>query len=294
LFDLNIAYYLNKQGALAAFNKMATEVQQVNVPKLDVSQLCPRSVDDPDGGGIYLIVGPSGRGKSRIIETLVHGKKHLIPLAIAFSESEGYNANYSRFIPPLFVYDKITPDWITRLETRQVIAINTLANPLITVILDDCMNKRRNFSEDEFVKLFKIGRHQKVYMLIAMQAVGDIGQVLKNQCAGVFLLRNENQDSRSRLYSDFGGIFPNKKIFENAMDSMTTDYAALFIDLRSQSADWTDKIKWFKADDKLVGASWRACSEDVYAFNEDRYDPTNTLFQNPPQISTNAVRTSSL
>lgn len=254
--------------------------EDILVPKLDISQLCPRTVDDPDGGGIYLVVGPSGRGKSRIIETLVHGKRHLIPLTVAFSESESYNGNYGRFIPPLFIYDKITPDWITRLETRQVIAINTLANPLITVVLDDCMNKKRNFSEDEFVKLFKIGRHQKVYMLIAMQSVGDIGQVLKNQCAGVFLLRNENQDSRSRLYSDFGGVFPNKKLFDNAMDSLTTDYSTLFIDLRNQSADWTDKIRWFKADDRLAGTRWNSCSEDVLAFNDERYDNSVSIFKN--------------
>jgi len=245
----------------------------INVKKLDVDEISPRNLEDPDGGGIYLVVGPSGSGKTNIIKSLIYGKSHFIPSSVVISESEEYNGTYKKILPELFIHDKLTGEFIAVLETRQLIALNQkIVNPYTTLVLDDCMNKRRNMADDVYTKLFKTGRHQKVYMIVAMQHVGDISQTLKNQCAGVFLLKNANEDTRKKLYDNFGGVFASKKLFDAAMDSLTTDYSALFINSRCASDNWLDKIRWFKAYDNLDDIKWNACNKDAQLFSNVRYD----------------------
>lgn len=249
----------------------------INVKKLDVDEISPRNINDQDGGGIYLVIGPSGSGKTNIIKSLIYAKSHFIPSTVVVSESEEYNGAYKKIVPDLFIHDKITDEYIKTLETRQLIAINQkINNPYITLVLDDCMNKRKNMTEDGYFKLFKTGRHQKVYMIVAMQHVGDIPQTLKNQCAGVFLLKNANEDTRKKLYENFGGVFATKRQFDSAMDALTTDYSALFINCRSPSDNWLEKIRWFKAYDNLDDKKWNACNKDVQLFANVRYD-INTM-----------------
>lgn len=252
------------------------EEVEIEVKRLDLSEIAPRSCADKEGGGIYLIIGPTGSGKTKIISSLCYAKKHFIPITAAFSESESFNNIYKQYVAPLFISEKLTTDWMRALETRQIISCQKLKNPYITLILDDCMNKRRNLSEEEYIRLFKISRHQKINLLIAMQYHADISTSFKNQCAGVFLLKNDNQDARTKLYANFGGVFPSRKAFEAAMDGLTTEYTSLFINFRSQSNDWQDKIRWFRAYDNIDEIKWNACNKDVVAFSNERFDINST------------------
>lgn len=247
--------------------------EKIYVKKLEVSELSPRDISDPNGGGIYLVIGPSGSGKTNIIKSLIRAKSNFIPFTVVFSESEEYNNTYKKIVPDLFIHDKITDESIKALETRQLISLHQkINNPYITVVVDDCMNRKKNMTDDSCIKLFKTGRHQKVYMIVAMQHVTDIHQNLKNQCAGVFLLKNENEDTRKKLYESFGGIFTSRKMFDSAMSALTTDYSALFINCRSASDNWLDKIRWFKSYDDIDDNKWDACNKDVKFFANARYD----------------------
>lgn len=261
-----------------------TEQIEIEVEKLDIDELYPRDVNDPNGGGIYLVVGPSGSGKSNIIKSLCFSKKHFIPVTLAISESECFNKFYSKFVPQLFIKEKLEESTIDELETRQLIAIKNLPNPYVTLILDDCMNKSRNLTDDVFTRLFKTGRHQKFFCLVALQYYKDIFTRLTNQCAGVFLLKNDNHDIRNGLYTSFGGIFPNKQSFFGAMDSITTDNCALFINFRSTSTEWRDKIRWFKSFDNINNFDWNSCNKDVLKYNNERFDSnfseTRLYFEN--------------
>lgn len=245
----------------------------IEVDRLNVDDIAPEL--DPakrtSGGGIYLIIGPSGSGKSQIVKSLLWAKKSFIPVCVAISESEDINNTYVKIIPELFVYSKHEVDTIDNIFARQKVAAQNLKNPWISVVFDDCMNKKSNFHEDKCIQLFKISRHYKMYVLMACQASLDLKPECRSQAAGYFILKSDNMENRKKLYSAYASIIPTRAEFNALMDQVTNDYCCLFINNRSQSSNWKDKVFWFKAYDNIPD-KWCATGKDVVAYNEERYD----------------------
>lgn len=251
------------------------EEEVVRIKPLYLENLIPS--DDPStwkdtGGAIYLIIGESGSGKSRIIQALTFAKKHIIPACVAVSESEVFNSAYKPIIPQLFIYEKNTPDIIERIQARQLIAKKELTNPWLTLILDDCMNKSSNFTGDKQIELFKTSRHQNMYVLISCQYSFDLQPKLRDQCAGFFILRCDNEENRTKIYRNYASIIPNRQLFNTLMDDLTKDYSCLFVNKRSSSQSWQDKVFRYKAPDLSVHNEWSAVSKDVKAYDEERFD----------------------
>jgi energy-coupling factor transporter ATP-binding protein EcfA2 len=268
----------------------------IEIPRLEPQNISPfedLKKRKEDGGAIYLVIGPSGSGKSRIISSLLFEKHHFIPLAIAISESETFNNAYEKHIPQLFINEKLTPEKIEDIQNRQLIATDQLVNPWCTMIMDDCMNKTNNLTENIHVNLFKISRHQSLFTLVACQAVTDLKPTFINQCAGYFILRSENNDSRKKIYEKYASVIPDKKLFNALMDKLTSDNGCLFIYKRSTSSNWRDKVFWYKAPDLSCYEDWKAVSNDVIAFNkirfDEKYSPANVLLQKLEKIKKQKV-----
>lgn len=243
---------------------------------LDPTTLHPRDEKDVDGGGIYLIIGKTGSGKTSIIKSLLLAKR--APVTIAVSESEIFNNSYGDSIPPCFIYDTCDPELLNRLTTRQVSAItNGMTDYRINLVYDDCMVTNSNFREEEYTKMFKTSRHYKLFCLVACQALKDIKPTLRGQASGVFLMKSDNKDIIMDYYTEFGSMFPDLQVFRQIFDLATQDYNALFINLRSKSNNWLDKVNYFKAYKiklERPGIKWdQFVSLDAIACNNLRYDP---------------------
>lgn len=242
------------------------------IKRLDLDNLVPKR--DPDtwstGGGIYLAIGPSGSGKSVILKNMLQAKSEFIPVALVVSETEDVNHTFSPHVPDLFIYSKMSADIISRLQNRQTVASQYLPNAWATLILDDCMNKTSTFREEALISLFKISRHSKLFGVVSCQYSLDLGPVLRDQCAGFFILRNSNEANRDRIYKNFGSIIPNRRLFDALMDKLTTDYCCMYIDNRCRSDNWLDAIYWYQAESKL--GDWSAVSLDVEAYSTERRD----------------------
>lgn len=252
---------------------MSDDDEIVTIPKLDVDEIAPhRDEQKRQDGGVYLIIGASGSGKSRIIKSLAFAKKDFIPLAIVVSETEEINNAYKAHVPALFIYNKNNADIIPRVQTRQVLAKQQLENPWATLILDDCMNKKANFREEAQIALFKTSRHYKLFVLISCQYSFDLKPDLREQCAGFFILRSDNETNRDKIYKNYASIIPNQRLFNMLMDTLTGDYGALFIDNRCSTNNWREKIKWYRAADLSQYGDWQLTSLDVQAYNKDRFD----------------------
>lgn len=264
-------------------------VENYEFNELNINDLEP--LDNNSDGATYIIIGSSGSGKSTIIKSILAHKYSIIPITIVFSETEAFNAAYKHVTPPIFIFDNLTEANLKSIMDRQKEAIEEkLQNPLICIVADDCMNKKKNFTSDMHIKYFKTGRHMKIVWLIACQDVKDISDSLKNQCAGVFLCKNNNEPAREKIRECF---IPdvNKKIFKQIFSEMTEDFSTMFIDMRNKSNKWQDKIKSYRAMDipgsikdqnisqdemeNQAKAFWdKLINKDVQAFNDARYDNT--------------------
>lgn len=257
------------------------DIEDVNIDRLELSTLHPTSNDDPDniGGCIYLVIGPSGTGKTNMIMNLLYSKKHFIPVCTVISETEDVNNTFSRRVPPLFIYNTHNSEIVKKVLKRQIVATNAkLENTWSTLILDDCMSSDNKLTDSIHKKLFNNSRQSKLMVYISCQHSINLPPNLRDQCAGYFILQNDNEDSRKKIYENFASVIPNKKLFEELMTQLTNDRCCMFIDKRTISSNWKDKIKWFKPV-KMSDYDWSAVSKDVQAYNDARLDPEYNSFE---------------
>lgn len=264
--------------------KIVNNDEKLEIEFLDIKNLIPREKDFREtGGAIYLILGATGSGKTKIIKSLLLATSYFIPIVIAVSPSEEVNNNYSKIIPNLFIYNEYSKDIWEKIKARQIIAESELENPLLTVIYDDCMIQKNNFGDQ--IEFFKNSRQYFVNSYIASQAVFDLKPELRDNLSGIFILKSSNETQRGKIYKNYASMIPNEKLFNDIMDIVTADYGALYIDYRNTSQNWIDKIKWFKSfDEEILNQNTSVVSKDVVAFNKDRenknYNSKEILLKN--------------
>lgn len=107
------------------------------------------------------IYGPSNSGKSNIINNFLRAYRKICPLIIVFTSSDQCNDEYSKKVPPIFIYDKIHLNVIKDIFDRQIIATkhyNIAHNykhllsiyTLINILPKDKLNKKIKSRTKEF------------------------------------------------------------------------------------------------------------------------------------------------
>lgn len=222
----------------------------VKIKELNLDLIRPNnsSVHTTLGGSKLVIIGKPGSGKSVLIKHLLFAKKHLIPVGIVVSGSEETNRFYSTIFPELFIYSAYDKRIIERLKTRQKLAKDHLANPWAVLVLDDCMDDPKAFSEPLIRGLFKNGRHWDILAIFANQYVFDFKPEIRANLDGVFIFREATQANREKIYKNFASIIPTYQLFCKLMDELTQDYTCLYINNQIQSNTWTDCVFYMKAD----------------------------------------------
>ena len=104
----------------------------------------------------------------------------------------------------------------------------------------------------------------------------DIKPVIRTNVDGVFILRETNLRNRKSLYENYAGIIPDFTMFCAIMDSITTDYTALYIHNATTSNKLEDCLFWYRA--KPVPEDFKLGCRDLWKFHRSRY---NELYKDP-------------
>lgn len=91
------------------------------------------------------------------------------------------------------------------------------------------------------------GRHWKVMLVITMQFPLGIPPSLRTNVDYVFILRENVQSNRRRIYENYASMFPTFELFCNIMDQTTENYECLVIHNNAKSNKLQDQIFWYKA-----------------------------------------------
>lgn len=248
---------------------------------IDFDILEPRSQDS--NGAIYLFIGKSGSGKTTVMKSFAKAKSHFIPVAVAVSETEELNHSFAEIMPELFIYSRLDDNLISRIFDRQILSKSKLPNSYALFMADDCMNAKTNFNSKNQIKLFKTSRHAKLLCLISCQHYVDLKPSLRDQCAGVFLFKCDNENGLITLYNSYASLIPSFDIFKEIMSAWTNDHCCIFINLRDTTSDWRDRVFWYQS--QIDTEEWSAVSKDVVAFHEERF---NTSFDPLDEIVSRA------
>jgi len=246
---------------------------EINIGELDVDKIPPipkHMNEESHGGSKIVVIGKPGTGKTTLISSLLYEKRHVFPIGLAMSGTEDSNGHYKKIFPSSFVYNKLNESVINEFVKRQKIAKKHLSNPWSVLLLDDCTDDPKLFSQPLFQGLYKNGRHWKMWFILSLQYCMDIKPVIRTNVDGAFILREPSIKNRKSLWENYGGIIPNFETFCAIMDGITDDYTALYIHNATQSNALKDCVFYYKA--KKTPSNWKLGCNDFWQFHEERYD----------------------
>ena len=266
----------------------------LNLKKFDMSKI--------GKGSVVIMIGKRNTGKSFLCKDLLYYKRD-IPIGTVISATEGANKFYSTMMPSLFIHEEFSPEIVNNLVKRQRLVIkkmqdqldrtgNSKIDPWGFLILDDLMYDTSWVKNTTIRGLFMNGRHYKLLFMITMQYALGIPPALRSNVDYVFILRENINSNRKRLYEHYAGMFPTYEIFSQVMDQCTSNYECLVIDNTTKSNKIEDMVFWYKADNHpafKLGAPefWQHHSRNYNNSIEDEDTDINQYGKkkNAPQIN---------
>lgn len=253
---------------------MATSDGTIFIKELNLEMIDPSTKtagDDKQGGSKTVILGKPGTGKTTLIGSLLYAKKHIFAAGLAMSGSEDSNHTYRKIFPSLFVYNEYTPSRVEDFIARQKIAKQHLKCPWAVLLLDDCTDDPSIFNSKLQQKLFKLGRHYKMWYILSLQYAMDVRPHIRVNVDNVFILREPSIKIRRVIWENYASIVPDFTLFCTLMDSLTDDYTALYIHNASRSNEWQNCVFWYKATP--APSSFKFGSADYWKFHDARFNP---------------------
>lgn len=246
--------------------------QQIYIKELDLETIKPNTstYKDPNQGGSKIVViGKPGTGKSTLISSILHAKKHIFPVGMVTSGTEDSTGFYKQYFPDTFIFNKYDEDNIKNFIKRQKLAKKYLPNPWAILLLDDCTDDPKLVNTPLQQSLYKNGRHWKMLYILSLQYCMDIKPSIRSNVDGVFILRETNLRNRKNLWINYAGIIPDFNQFCSILDQITDDYTALYIHNATSSNKLEDCLFWYKA---TPPGKFKFGSDEYWKYHEQRYN----------------------
>ena len=214
---------------------------------LQLKKWDPSTISDHS---VIVVIGKRGSGKSVILRSIMHAKRH-IPLGICVSGTEEGNRAYSGSngpIPAEFVFSEFNERAIERLVDRQKKLLN--ANKPVSsafIILDDVMYDPKVMRTKIMRELFLNGRHFKLLLILSCQYLIDVPTYARGNTDWVVCLREPIISNRQKMYKFFGGVLPDYNRFASLLDQTTQNYESLVINQTGTSNSAEDVFYWYRA-----------------------------------------------
>ena len=207
-----------------------------------------------------LIIGGRGKGKSTVAKAIMRALQD-VPSGVVFSGTESSNQFYSEIVPPLFTFDSFDKHALNNIVKAQ--KKSDKSNDVF-VLLDDMMYDPGFLRQSLMRSIFLNGRHYRITLMVTTQYAIDVPCALRGNVDYVFLMRENNLQTIQKLFKNFGGMFPNHNIFNQALRACTEGFGSLVIDNTKEA------VGKFRVDMDEEKKKFRMFSPSVWRFAENR------------------------
>lgn len=211
---------------------------------------------------IIVVIGKRNTGKSFLVRDILYHNSD-IPMGTVISHTDHLNKWYQKFIPPILIHKRYSPEVLDRILERQRKANKEeWQDPSAFLLMDDCLADSDAWKKDENIKeIFFNGRWYKLLFILSMQSPMGIPPSFRDNIDYTFILKNNNASAREKIFKHYAGAFPDKKTFEKAMNVLTDDYKCIVIDNATHSNKMEDQVFFYKAEERT---NFRICSDAVW------------------------------
>lgn len=204
-----------------------------------------------------LAVGKRHAGKTTLMVDVMYYLRDKLDACIGMNPTE--NATdpvLGKFLPPCFVYDRYDEEKIGHILEwqRRAVATDKTKAMRMGLILDDCMgetkrdgSKLKVMSSGTIAKIFKIGRHRKLFFWCTLQYMRDAPPDARNNTDLLFLYNLPSKAEREKVWKDFFGFLRTYDDFAAVLEKCTQGYSCLVLDTRIAMRDSANCIFFYTA-----------------------------------------------
>lgn len=243
----------------------------------DLKKFNPKVMEErrsnPDKGPpTIIIIGKRGTGKTYLLRDLLYSFRKT-PAGMMMTGSEASAEMFSEFFPESFIFDEVDIDRIENIVcNQQRLRKNKTPGDYSSLLLfDDCGYDKSITRQKIIKKIFCNGRHLKILLIMTIQYCKDIPPDLRSNADYVFILKDNVQAAKKKIWTEYAGIIPDFKTFESIMNKCTEDRGALVIDNTTTSNEIEDNIFWYKA--RFPHKKYKFGSKELWDFHKQNYKP---------------------
>ena len=203
-----------------------------------------------------LLIGKRNTGKTTLTRDLMFHMKEKLDLVVGMNPTEMANHNLEFFIPKALIYHCFSDEKLSHiLEWQKRCVANNKAMRL-GFIMDDCMSettigqggkKKKVMGSTDINKVFKLGRHLKLFYINAMQYIKDAPPDIRGNVDLLFVFNTTSGTEREKLWKEYFAMFKTYKDFSLVFDACAQGYDCIVLDTRKASQKPSDCIFYYRA-----------------------------------------------
>jgi hypothetical protein len=204
-----------------------------------------------------LIVGKRNTGKTTLTRDLLYHLKDKLEIIIGMNPTEMANHNLEFFIPKSMIFHSFDDNKLGHILEWQKRCIANGKGLKAGLIMDDCMSEKsinvltknkKALASNDVNKVFKLGRHLKLFFLNAMQYIKDAPPDIRGNVDILFVFNTSSGSEREKLWKEYFAMFPKFADFNKVFDECAQGFDCIVLDMRKSSVNPSNCIFFYRAE----------------------------------------------
>lgn len=161
------------------------------------------------------------------------------------------------FIPRAFAYHSFSDEKLAHIIEWQRRCVAHGKAMQLGFIMDDCMSeqtagpggkgKKKVMGSNDINKVFKMGRHLKLFYVNAMQYIKDAPPDVRGNVDLLFAFSTSSGSERDKLWREYFAMFKSYKDFCRVFDECAHGYDCIVLDTRQEADTDIDRVHYYRA-----------------------------------------------